>query len=102
MNKRIYYCLTASLLFLLVGCQTLTNTGWLSPAVSDEALTANAQHALYQQDDPLIANLRAESIEGRVVLTGYVKKISQSDEAESIVSRVPGVKSVENKIIVRQ
>lgn len=104
MKKHWIVLLVGLFLINLSGCQMTGSMGgglFMMPA-SDSSLTTRVQSALYSNDDPLIANIRAESIGGTVVLTGYVKKIRQSDEAESIARQVPGVRQVENRIIVRQ
>lgn len=102
--KKYFACtFIAFLLSFLSACQMGTQIeGLLATTPPDAVLTSNVQKALYLNDDPIIANLRAESIDGTVVLTGYVKKIHQSDEAEAIARSIRGVKAVKNNIIVRQ
>ena len=88
------------LLLSLSACQTNFGSSFISDN-SDSAVTQRVQQALYMNDDPVIANLHAESIQGTVVLTGFVKKIKQSDDAEASARNIPGVKEVKNNIIVR-
>ncbi|QBR84568.1 BON domain-containing protein [Legionella israelensis] len=103
MKKYLIIPFIAFLFSLLSACNTGTQMDdFLGVRPSDAILTSNVQKALYLNDDPVIANLHAESIDGTVVLTGYVKKIHQSDEAEAIARGTRGVKSVKNNIIVRQ
>ena len=105
MQKPISFAFLALLLIIsLSGCQMGSGfTGNLfSMTPPDATLTTRVQQALYHSQDPVIANVRAESIEGTVILSGYVKKIRQSDEAEMLARNVQGVRQVENNIIVRQ
>ncbi|ADG25599.1 periplasmic, osmotically inducible protein Y [Legionella pneumophila 2300/99 Alcoy] len=54
-----------------------------------------------ESNDPVINQIHVESNQNVVILSGYVKKIRQSDIAEQIARQVQGVQSVENRIIVR-
>jgi hyperosmotically inducible protein len=96
-------------MFLLVGCHTQSNypmSHGISPyptfLPTQMTLTQSVQDALAGSDDPVIAQVHVEEINNRVILTGYVKKIRQSDTAEQIARQVPGIQSVENHLIVRQ
>lgn len=90
------------LLGVLTSCQTGTSFDFTGHSTTDTSLTNHVQQALYLSEDPVVANVRAESIDKTVYLTGYVKKISQSDEAETIAKQIAGVKAVKNDIIVRR
>lgn len=98
--------LAAGILVLLVGCQS--NPGKPLPLFgapfvnsSEENLTQSVQEALMRHDELAIAPIRVETRQNVVILSGYVKKIRQSDTAEQIARQVPGVQSVENHIIIR-
>jgi len=88
---------------LVTGCQTMNvaPTLWhpFTPAVP---MTQAVQDALYASGDPMLAQLKVETQNHRVLLSGYVKKIRQSDMAEQLARQVPGVTEVENGIIIRQ
>lgn len=103
--------LVVSLLFCLTGCETTSgpgsasqNNGFLAftPPQPQASLAQSVQDALVRSGDPVIAQVRVQENQSQVILTGYVKKIRQSDMAEQLARRVPGVKSVENHLIVRQ
>lgn len=100
----------AGCILLLSGCYTATNnpsnatTGGLFSFASPPAeinLAQSVQDALMRSGDPVIGQLRVETVQNAVVLSGYVKKIRQSDVAEQITRQVTGVQSVSNRIIVR-
>lgn len=65
-------------------------------------LAQAVQGALLNSGDPALESVRVEAVQNTVRLTGYVKKIRQSDMAEQIARQVPGVQQVENRLIVRQ
>jgi hyperosmotically inducible periplasmic protein len=65
-------------------------------------LAQSVQDALAGQDDPVLARVHVNTNQNTVILSGYVKKIRQSDTAEQIARQVPGVQNVVNNLIVRQ
>ncbi|MDR3442766.1 MAG: BON domain-containing protein [Legionella sp.] len=107
MSKYLFHTLIAGFFILLVGCQSnpvgrpsgLFNNPSFAPQMN---LAQSVQEALFRNEDPAIAQVRVETRQNTVVLSGYVKKIRQSDTAEQIARQVPGVQSVENRIIIRQ
>lgn len=102
MLRRLLGFSSLLLIVLLSACQmNMPSSNLLYGQPSDEVLTQRVQRSLYLSDDPVVANLHAESIQGTVVLTGFVKKIKQSDEAQQIAQSTAGVAAVKNNIIVR-
>ncbi|WP_298628433.1 BON domain-containing protein [uncultured Legionella sp.] len=108
MQKYLVTGVVAGLLLLLSGCMsTNPNPGsggnLFSPSYpSGMTLSQSVQDALMSNPDPVIARVHVETNQNVVILSGYVKKIRQSDTAEQIAQKVPGVQSVQNNIIVRQ
>lgn len=104
MQKTISLMIVSSVLFL-TSCQSNRAGSFLSPypyQASGMTLTQAVQDALAGTDDPVLARVRVEANQNTVILSGYVKKIRQSDVAEQLAREVPGVQSVENHLIVRQ
>ena len=104
MQKNLINVILAGFLFLLAGCQTNTlgTTNLFSPFPPAMPLSQTVQDALMRSGDPVVAQVRVETMQNTVILSGYVKKIRQSDVAEQITRQVPGVQNVQNNIIVRQ
>lgn len=93
---------------LLSACQTTSNPNNsvshvfnFAPPAAQATLAQSVQDALMRSGDPMIGQVRVQTVQNTVVLSGYVKKIRQSDTAEQIARKVPGVQSVENRIIIR-
>lgn len=97
---------------IVAGCQS-TSTSPTPGAVDGQmfnpfantapTLAQSVQNALIQSGDPILAQVQqGRSVANKVILKGYVKKIRQSDTAEQLAYRVPGVQLVENNLIVRQ
>ncbi|KTC88601.1 BON domain-containing protein [Fluoribacter dumoffii] len=106
MQKYLLNTLVVFFLFSLTGCQSNQATSTLfapfTPSMAPSAnLSQTVQEALMRNDDPVIANVHVQTRQDVVILTGYVKKIRQSDVAEQIARQVPGVRAVENNIIIR-
>lgn len=106
MQKQLLNGALIALFLLLAGCQTAGGPQFFNPADSVFApqsftLTQAVQDALAGSGDPALARVMVQSEGHRVFLRGYVKKIRQSDMAEMITRKVPGVETVDNLIIVR-
>jgi osmotically-inducible protein OsmY len=86
---------------LLAACHTTAFQQVFSPYPQGMTLNQSVQDALMRSGDPYIAQVHVDTQKDIVILSGYVKKIKQSDVAEQIARQVPGVKMVENNIIVR-
>ncbi|USQ14883.1 BON domain-containing protein [Legionella lytica] len=111
MRNCMFKVLVAGVFGLLVGCQSnpgkpasLFGAPFANPSFAPSSqgnLTQSVQEALMRNDELAVAPIRVETRQNVVILSGYVKKIRQSDTAELIARQVPGVQSVENRIIVR-
>jgi osmotically-inducible protein OsmY len=102
MQKRVLNALVAGFFLLLAGCQSTTVGTMFSPYPAGMSLAQSVQDALARNEDPVIAQVHVETNQNTVILSGYVKKIRQSDVAEQIAHQVPGVQTVENNIILRR
>ncbi len=108
MQKYLINTTVAGVLLLLAGCQTGTGTGLFRsypsyPSYSSQMnLAQSVQEALMRNEDPVIAQVHVAMNQNMVILSGYVKKIRQSDVAEQIARQVAGPQNVQNNIIVRQ
>lgn len=87
---------------VIAGCQMLTSGNVFAPRLSDEAITSSVKEAMLNDNNLVNVPIRIETHQGNVMLSGYVKTIRQSDTAGDVASRVPGVKSVQNNLIVRK
>ena len=96
------HLLTAFMLALLVSCQTTRPGNFLGFEPNDTSLTTSVNETLMNHPDLSRFNFHVETREGVVYLSGYVKTIKQSDIAGDVAGKVPGVKQVENNIIVRK
>src|SRR4051812_26886833 len=100
------YLMLVGIIVLLSGCQSAGPGLFHYPLApfysSGQTIGQSVQDALMRNEDPVIAQVHVEASQKTIVLSGYVKKIRQSDMAEQIARQVPGVQTIENRIIVRQ
>lgn len=110
MQKNLSNVLVVAVVLLISGCQSNPNRPGLFssyptfPSFSQNSsmgVTQNVEHALSNSGDPLVARVHVETNQNAVVLTGYVKKIRQSDFAEQLARQAAGGMNVQNNIIVR-
>jgi hyperosmotically inducible periplasmic protein len=89
---------------LLVGCHTVcsTDTHHFHRGNPDEAITASVNSALSTNQDLSALGIHVATQQGAVALSGYVKTIRQLDTAGEVASKVPGVRTVQNNLIVRK
>lgn len=108
MQKKIVYAISLGFIALLTGCQSNllnfmgNNNSMFHSYPAGATLGQAVQDALMKSGDPEVAQVQVETNINTVILSGYVKKIRQSDTAEQIARQVPGVQTVINKIIVHQ
>ena len=69
---------------------------------SDTAITSEVKAKLLADDLVPSRNVKVETQDGLVQLSGTVKTKAQSDRAESVASAIEGVKSVKNDLPVKQ
>lgn len=86
---------------LMIGCQTTTQN-FFQPQSNDTTITTAVLEGMLNNEYTSNLNVHVETVNGEVMLSGYVKTIRQSDTCEEVAKKTPGVKSVRNNIIVRK
>lgn len=105
MFKNYRLCFIASCFALLTACQATQHmTETLLPAqVSSDETVSTAVHEAFAKNKALASlPIQINAMNGTVLLSGYVKTIRQSDTAGDVAAKVPGVKMVQNHLIVRK
>lgn len=103
MKKITLLFIIISFFVSLSGCQTLSSIDLGSLHHSDSNITESVKMAIANNNQFIDAPpIHIETQNGHVLLSGYVKTIKQSDVAADVASKVPGVKMVENNLIVRK
>ncbi|MGJ8620981.1 MAG: BON domain-containing protein [Methylophilaceae bacterium] len=67
----------------------------------DSAITAKAKAALLAEKNLKSLNISVETYKGDVILSGFVSSKEMKEKAGYLVSKVEGVKSVKNALVVK-
>lgn len=102
--KKIRSLLTACFIGLSIGLAACTSTPKQESTgqyLDNSVITANVKADLL--NDPYVKSfpITVNTYKGVVQLSGFVHNKTQSARAERIAARVPGVRSVENDLIVK-
>lgn len=95
--------LTAVLLstsgLMMVGCAATGHERSTGAVIDDAAITTKVKAALLAEKDVNSFEIKAETFNGIVQLSGFVDSQWQIDKAVQVTSAVEGVKSVKNDLI---
>ena len=87
---------------LVAGCQTTTGDNLFRVQPSDASITTAVTQALHNDESVSRLKLHVQTSNGVVMLSGHARTIRQSDRADELATKIEGVKSVQNKIVVRR
>jgi hyperosmotically inducible periplasmic protein len=94
-----------TLMMLLFGCQNnnMLSSGNIPFMMNSDAAITDSVRATFANHTQLAGiPIDVQSTNGIVELSGYVKTIRQSDTALELATKVPGVKGVQNNLIVKK
>jgi hyperosmotically inducible protein len=91
----------AASLIALSGCAVTRGQESVGAYVDDAAITTSVKARFVDNRDVDAASIKVETLNGTVLLSGFAKNGTERGTAESIASRVAGVRSVRNEIAVR-
>lgn len=94
--------------FIAAGCAGMNSTANTSKttqqgagqAMDDSAITARAKGALQADPELSAVKIDVSTTDGMVKLKGDIKSLALRRKAEALVKAVPGVKSVDNQLII--
>jgi hyperosmotically inducible protein len=69
--------------------------------VEDSVITAQAKAELLAEKDLKSLEISVETRKGQVILSGFVDNLLTRKKAEQIVSKIEGVKSVKNSLVIK-
>ena len=101
MNKRIF-CMSLVVATILMSCITFAQAA--GECFDDSAITRNVYFALATEFSSQISEnveVTVKTFQGVVILGGSASEWSTIKQAVDTASRVSGVKSVDNRMIVR-
>jgi len=102
MKNNLIKTLLCVFVAFITGCQSLSTDNMHVFGRSDLSINTSVTTALASNTLLTGIPVQVETHAGVVQLNGYVKTIRQSDTAADVASKVEGVKTVENNLIVRK
>lgn len=69
-------------------------------SVSDESLFKKVQGLLDSNSETRTYGLKADVINGRVLLTGIVDTLSEKNSVQQLISGIEGIRSIENNVTI--
>ena len=84
----------------LAACSGSTTRESTGEYIDDAAITIKVKAAFLRDKEVKVTDIAVATFKGNVELTGFVSSRAEIDRALQIASRVPGVKTVDNDILV--
>jgi hyperosmotically inducible protein len=94
------FFITFALLFSL-GCASTNTRESTGQFVDDSVITNKVRATLFDEPTLKSTEIRVETYKGIVQLSGFVSSQANIDKAVDLTSRVPGVQSVKNSMLVK-
>jgi hyperosmotically inducible protein len=97
-----------TLLISLYGCNNAQNTGGAAPPttigteVDDSVITTKVRSALVSNEEIKSLDIKVETHKGEVMLSGFADNQGQIDRSIAVASGVEGVKSIDNKLSLKE
>ena len=90
-----------SMLVFMSGCAGDRTSRSAGNVIDDAAISTKVKSNLLASDEVSGTNIQVETFKGDVQLSGFVDDHDQVKKAEKIASKVQGVRSITNNIIVK-
>ncbi|ALC17761.1 transporter [Desulfuromonas soudanensis] len=97
---RLVLCLGIGAIFL--GCAGTPIGEWTGPCVDDPVITARIKAAIIREETLERLQIKVETFQGVVLLSGFVDSLKSVDRAEEVAASVAGVVSVKNDLVVKE
>ncbi|RZU03124.1 BON domain-containing protein [Rivibacter subsaxonicus] len=93
--------MTAVALITMSGCAVTRGQESVGAYVDDTAITSSVKARFVDDKSVDASAISVETLNGTVMLSGFAKNANERAMAESIATKVKGVKAVKNEIAVR-
>ncbi len=91
----------AASLTAMTGCAVTRDQSTVGAFVDDTAITTAVKAKFIEAKTVDASAISVETLNGTVLLSGFAKNATEKSDAESIARGVKGVKSVDNRIVLR-
>jgi len=101
-KKTIQYLFLTIVLGISTGCAVTNDQETVGAYIDDSVVTTSVKSKLFEEKSIDAMTITVETLNGTVMLSGFVKNISQKNIAETLAEKVKGVRSVKNQLSVKQ
>lgn len=101
MLKRIITMVSALTLLIAAGCAVVRDQETVGAYVDDSAITTAVKSRFFEDKTVDGTAVSVETLNGTVMLSGFAKNATEKKNAGIIASKVKGVKSVKNDLLIR-
>ena len=91
----------AAALVVTSGCAVTRGQETTGAYVDDASITTSVKAKMVEDKNVDASAIKVETLNGEVMLSGFAKNPTEKSTAESIATKVNGVKTVKNQIVVR-
>lgn len=100
-QSSIFILVSALILVTASGCAVTRDQESVGAYVDDSVITTRVKGRFFDDKTVDASSVTVETLNGNVMLSGFAKNANEKKNAESIASKVPGVKSVKNDLLIR-
>ncbi|MBU3647132.1 MAG: BON domain-containing protein [Limnohabitans sp.] len=94
-------CIAALVLVAATGCAVTREQETVGAYVDDSVITTRVKTRFIEDKSVDASAVHVETLNGVVMLSGFAKNATEKKNAESIATKVKGVRSVKNDLSVR-
>jgi hyperosmotically inducible protein len=97
----LFACIAALTLVAATGCAVTREQETVGAYVDDSVITTRVKTRFVEDKSVDASAVHVETLNGVVMLSGFAKSVTEKKMAESIATKVHGVKAVKNELSVR-
>jgi osmotically-inducible protein OsmY len=100
-KNAIYISVSVIAILISTGCAVTRDQETMGAYVDDSVITSSIKTRFFEDKTVDGSAITVETLNGTVLLSGFVKSTNQKQNAESIAIKVKGVKVVKNQLEIR-
>lgn len=97
-KNAIYISVSVIAILISTGCAVTRDQETMGAYVDDSVITSSIKTRFFEDKTVDGSAITVETLNGTVLLSGFVKSTNQKQNAESIAIKVKGVKVVKNQL----
>lgn len=101
LRTALFAGITACALLITTGCAVTRDQETVGSYIDDSVITTTVKSRFFDDKSVDGSSVSVETLNGTVMLSGFAKNANEKRMAESIASKVKGVKAVKNDLLVR-